>query len=349
MGNSFGEFFKLKRQEKNLTQKQLAKKLFVSESTVSKWEKNVANPDISMLPKLCELLGVSEHELITASVDKKAREEKIQAKKWRTLSFTWSLFFYIAYGVALLPCFICNLAIDKTLSWFWIVLCSLILSFTFTNLPKLIKNYKLILLPLSSFLALCLLLGTCCIYTNGSWFFIASFPVFLGLAIVFVPIYIAKYPVFSKVKRYNDFVSVGIDFILINLLLIIVNSYTRINGVAPWYFNTALPIVSIVYLIINLLMCVRFLRINKLLKTSFVLFFTMIITYLIPPLIKVKNTALQRELNDFNIFRADLSTWLVDKTLENNVHLLIFLTTITIALAFLVFGLIKQLKNKRSK
>lgn len=349
MGNSFGEFFKLKRQEKNLTQKQLAKKLFVSESTVSKWEKNAANPDISMLPKLCELLGVSEHELITASVDKKAREEKIQAKKWRTLSFTWSLFFYIAYGVALLPCFICNLAIDKTLSWFWIVLCSLILSFTFTNLPKLIKNYKLILLPLSSFLALCLLLGTCCIYTNGSWFFIASFPVFLGLAIVFVPIYIAKYPVFSKVKRYNDFVSVGIDFILINLLLIIVNSYTRINGVAPWYFNTALPIVSIVYLIINLLMCVRFLRINKLLKTSFVLFFTMIITYLIPPLIKVKNTALQRELNDFNIFRADLSTWLVDKTLENNVHLLIFLTTITIAIAFLVFGLIKQLKNKRSK
>lgn len=349
MGNSFGEFLKLKRQEKNLTQKQLAKKLFVSESTVSKWEKNAANPDISMLPKLCELLGVSEHELITASVDKKAREEKIQAKKWRTLSFTWSLFFYIAYGVALLPCFICNLAIDKTLSWFWIVLCSLILSFTFTNLPKLIKNYKLILLPLSSFLALCLLLGTCCIYTNGSWFFIASFPVFLGLAIVFVPIYIAKYPVFSKVKRYNDFVSVGIDFILINLLLIIVNSYTRINGVAPWYFNTALPIVSIVYLIINLLMCVRFLRINKLLKTSFVLFFTMIITYLIPPLIKVKNTALQRELNDFNIFRADLSTWLVDKTLENNIHLLIFLTTITIAIAFLVFGLIKQLKNKRSK
>ena len=142
MGNSFGEFFKLKRQEKNLTQKQLAKKLFVSESTVSKWEKNAANPDISMLPKLCELLGVSEHELITASVDKKAREEKIQAKKWRTLSFTWSLFFYIAYGVALLPCFICNLAIDKTLSWFWIVLCSLILSFTFTNLPKLIKHYN---------------------------------------------------------------------------------------------------------------------------------------------------------------------------------------------------------------
>ena len=349
MENSFGEFFKLKRQEKNLTQKQLAKKLFVSESTVSKWEKNVANPDISMLPKLCELLGVSEHELITASVDKKAREEKIQAKKWRTLSFTWSLFFYIAYGVALLPCFICNLAIDKTLSWFWIVLCSLILSFTFTNLPKLIKNYKLILLPLSSFLALCLLLGTCCIYTNGSWFFIASFPVFLGLAIVFVPIYIAKYPVFSKVKRYNDFVSVGIDFILINLLLIIVNSYTRINGVAPWYFNTALPIVSIVYLIINLLMCVRFLRINKLLKTSIIIFISTIITYLIPHFITTKNLTLQQELNDFNIFKSDFTNWQVNVSLENNIHLIIFLTAITVALAFLTFGILKHIKNRTNK
>ena len=132
MGKTFGEFFKQKRIEKNLTQKQLASQLFVTESTVSKWEKNVAHPDITLLPKLSEILGVTEHELITASVDNKTRNEKVQAKKWRTLSFSWNLFFYIAYGLALIPCFICNLAINKTLSWFWIVLSALILSFTFT-------------------------------------------------------------------------------------------------------------------------------------------------------------------------------------------------------------------------
>ena len=139
---SFGKFLKQKRQEKNLTQKELASSLFVTESAVSKWEKNIAHPDITLLPKLSELLGVTEHELITASIDKKSREEKKQAKKWRTLSFSWSLFFYISYSLALIPCFICNLAIDKTLSWFWIVVSALLLSFTFTNLPRLIKKHK---------------------------------------------------------------------------------------------------------------------------------------------------------------------------------------------------------------
>ena len=140
MKTDFGTFLKQKRQEKKLTQKELAGLLCVSESAVSKWEKGVAHPDITLLPKLSEILGATEHELITASIDTSAREEKAQAKKWRALSFSWSLFFYVSYAVALIPCFICNLAIDKTLSWFWIVVAALTLSFTFTNLPKIIKN-----------------------------------------------------------------------------------------------------------------------------------------------------------------------------------------------------------------
>ena len=116
---TFGEFLKERRQELKLTQKSLAQNLFVTESAVSKWEKDVAHPDITLLPKLAKILGVSEHELITASIDEKSRQDKAQAKKWRALSRSWSLFFYIAYALTLIPCFICNLAIDKTLSWFW--------------------------------------------------------------------------------------------------------------------------------------------------------------------------------------------------------------------------------------
>ena len=81
MNKSFGEFFKQKRLEKKLTQKDLAKMIMVSESAVSKWEKNIAHPDISLLPKLAEILNVTEHELITASTDKNLLQEKKQAKK----------------------------------------------------------------------------------------------------------------------------------------------------------------------------------------------------------------------------------------------------------------------------
>lgn len=346
MSSNFGNFLKEKRQEKKLTQKGLAEKLFVSESAVSKWEKNIAHPDITLLPKLSEILETTEHELITASVDNKLRSEKIQAKKWRTLSFSWSLFFYISYALALIPCFICNLAIDKTLSWFWIVVSALLLAFSFTNLPKLIKKNKLILIPLSMFLALCLLLLVCCIYTQGNWFWVATLSVLFGLIIIFVPIYISKYKIFSKIKNYNDFVSIFIDFVALNILLIVVNIYTNINNsTGNWYLTLALPIVCISYLILNIFLCVRFLKLNKLLKTSIILFLINIL-YLFPTFIKVNNPSVQKEIDDMNIFKANFTSWIPEAGLDNNVSLIVFLTILFLAVSFLVFGLIKHIKIK---
>lgn len=343
MENSFGEFLRKKRIEKNLTQKELSKLLFVSESAVSKWEKNVARPDITLLPKLSEILDVSEHEIITSSIDNKAREEKAQAKKWRVLSLSWSLFFYIAYTVALIPCFICNLAINKTLSWFWIVLSALVLAFTFTNLPQLIKKHKLIFIPLSEYIALILLFLVCCLYTGGDWFWIPTLSVLLFLIIIFAPIYISKYSVFTKIKKYNEFISVAVDFLMLNILLVVINAYTLINEYADswWYLKIALPIVCSIYLALNILLSVRFLKTNKLIKTAVVLFLTNIFLYILPLFIKFNKTG------SVNIFKADLSSWEVDIMIERNVNLIICLTLLLLAAVFLVVGLFyKNRKNK---
>ena len=348
MEGNFGEFLKQKRQEKNLTQKELAKLLFVSESAVSKWEKNVAHPDITLLPKLAELLGVTEHELITASVDNRSREEKAQARKWRAFSMSWSLFFYIAYAVALIPCFICNLAINKTLSWFWIVLSALILAFTFTNLPKLIKKHKLIFVPLSMYLALVLLLGVCCIYTGGNWFFIPTIAVFLGLMMVFAPIYISKYDCFAKIRKYNDFVSVATCFVILNIMIIAIDLFSVSNGAEKhWYMSYALPIVLVGYLVVTALMCVRFLKVNRFLKTSIILALSDIFVYLIPLFIKADNTSIQRALDDINIFKADFSNW-VGEIIERNVHCIIALVILALAFIFFAVGLFVHFK-KRNK
>ncbi len=347
MQKGFGPFLKQMRQEKNLTQKELAAILFVSESTVSKWENNVASPDVITIYKLSEILGVSEHELITACIDDEARKEKLQAKRWRGLSIAWSLFFYISYGIALLTCFICNLAISHTLSWFWIVASALLLAFSFTNLPVLIKKHRLILLLLFMYLSLELLLGVCCIYTGGNWFLIPSLAVLLAIIIVFAPIYIAKYDVFQKIRRYNDFISIAGDFLMLNILLIVINAYTLINGygVKWWYLSIAFPIVLVVYLVINLFLCVRFLKINKLLKTSILLFVIDCFVYLPPLFIKSGNPDFQQEINDANIFVADLSCWNGDIPIENNIHLIICLTMLALAAAFLTAGLLVKRIN----
>ena len=349
MASSFGEFLRQKRQEKNLTQKGLAKLIFVSESAVSKWEKNAAHPDITLLPKLSEILGVTEHELITASVDNDLREEKSQAKKWRVFSLSWSLFFYIAYSITILTCFICNLAVSGTLSWFWIVVSALLLSFSFTNLPKIICKHRLLLLPLSMFLSLCLLLGVCCIYSKGDWFWIASLSVLLGLVIIFAPIYIAKYPVFARVRKFNDFISIAIDFVMLNILLIVIYiCVSNSNAGGNWYIEIALPITLIVYAILNILLCVRFFKLNKLLKTSIVLLLINLFVYVPPMFIKINNKSVQSELIDnVNILQADLSNWNIG-VIENNIHVIIFLTILTLAVVFLLAGVIRHIRIKRN-
>lgn len=52
------------RKEKGLTQEQLAEKVGVSAQAVSKWENDISCPDITLLPLLAELFGVSVDELL---------------------------------------------------------------------------------------------------------------------------------------------------------------------------------------------------------------------------------------------------------------------------------------------
>ena len=61
IGNRIAKF----RKEKNMTQEELANLLGVSSQAVSKWENDASCPDISLLPQLCEVLGITADELLT--------------------------------------------------------------------------------------------------------------------------------------------------------------------------------------------------------------------------------------------------------------------------------------------
>ena len=53
------------RKKANLTQKQLAEKLGITDKAVSKWERGVAMPDTSIMLELCNILGISVNELLS--------------------------------------------------------------------------------------------------------------------------------------------------------------------------------------------------------------------------------------------------------------------------------------------
>jgi transcriptional regulator with XRE-family HTH domain len=57
------------RKKKNLKQDELAEMLGVSPQAVSKWENDLSCPDISLLPELSRILGVSIDELVAGKKD----------------------------------------------------------------------------------------------------------------------------------------------------------------------------------------------------------------------------------------------------------------------------------------
>ena len=59
-----GKFIAECRKKKNLTQAQVAEKLYITDKAVSKWERGVAMPDTSIMLDLCDILGINVNELL---------------------------------------------------------------------------------------------------------------------------------------------------------------------------------------------------------------------------------------------------------------------------------------------
>lgn len=59
-----GEIISKKRIALNMTQKELADKLFITDKAVSKWERGISFPDISILIPLAEILNISLYDLL---------------------------------------------------------------------------------------------------------------------------------------------------------------------------------------------------------------------------------------------------------------------------------------------
>lgn len=71
-----GHFIADTRKAKNLTQRQLADALSISDKTVSKWETGKGLPDVSLMLPLCRALEITVNDLLTG--------EKVSASDYQT-------------------------------------------------------------------------------------------------------------------------------------------------------------------------------------------------------------------------------------------------------------------------
>ncbi|MBQ7336390.1 MAG: helix-turn-helix domain-containing protein [Clostridia bacterium] len=133
---TIGKFISALRKANGMTQKELGEKLFVSDKTVSRWECDECTPELSLIPSIAEIFGITTDELLrgernypdreaTTSEDvaskQKAKSDKqfklmlhSRKKKFTNLSF-------ISIGliiVGLIAAMICNLGFSEGLLGF---------------------------------------------------------------------------------------------------------------------------------------------------------------------------------------------------------------------------------------
>lgn len=77
---NFGKRIATLRKKKNLTQQELADKLFVTDKTVSSWEQNRTEPSLELIIKLSEILSCTASYLIYGDTVKNDLETEIKIK-----------------------------------------------------------------------------------------------------------------------------------------------------------------------------------------------------------------------------------------------------------------------------
>lgn len=76
-----GNLIKNLRIKHNMTQLQLAERLFVSDKTISKWERGLGCPDVSLLIELSSVLGISIEEILTGTSNQNQTKKGLQIMK----------------------------------------------------------------------------------------------------------------------------------------------------------------------------------------------------------------------------------------------------------------------------
>ena len=331
---SFGEFIVLKRKEAGLTQKSFAEKLFVTESAVSKWERGISFPDITLVRDICENLHISEHELLTASEDLEGRNTERIAHKFIKMVKRLKITLAIIYGIAILTSFLCNLVSSHTLSWFFIVFASILVAFSITLLPIMLQKNKAVTTVFAFFTSAIILLLVCDIYVQGNWFWIASVSTLFGMTLIFLPFILARIEMLKFIANHKALICFIVDSLLLFLLLFVCNRYT--NG--GWFFTIAVPAASVCLpLPWSMLVIIRYTKINGLYKsaacTAAVTIFDFFIYGVIGRILNISP-------KDFG-FHYNFRAWNVEYV-NGNVHMIIFLTLILSTILLTLGGILLE-------
>lgn len=171
-------------------------------------------------------------------------------------------------GVLCIPiivCLIVNLAVGHALSWFFIVLTSLLVVASLTVVPLVVEKQRGLAALFSFTVSLLLLLLTCAIYTHGDWFVLVASSVIFGLSVVFMPYVVYAIPLPQICKKHKGLLIISIDTILFIIMMVCIGLYSNVTA----YWKNMPPIASfnVGFIWIIFLIC-RYLKTNRFIRAG---------------------------------------------------------------------------------
>lgn len=331
---AFGRFVTTKRQAVGLTQRELAERLFVTESAVSKWERGLSYPDITLVASLSRELGVSEGELINASDDAEMRQiarDALGYRRWKAAIF-WTT--GLSYATALLTCLIVNLAVSHTLSWFWIVAAAIAASFSLTTLPLLrirAKGWSALTAFVASVIALLVIIWA--ESGGGTWLPVPITAILFAVVVIFGPLWLAGLSIPDAAGRHRAVIALALDTLALALLLLVASLAAGDPG--DW-FTRALPIAAIALVIPwAVALIIRYLPVAGLFRAAIVIAFAGVYScVLLQPGIGLITGENRSQPIDF-------SRW-NDNYISGNVNALILMASLLVAVILAIAAALRR-------
>ncbi|MHB8128386.1 MAG: helix-turn-helix domain-containing protein [Mobilitalea sp.] len=189
-----GDFITSLRKNKNMTQRDLADQLGVTDKAVSKWERGAGYPDIAMLKPLADALGTSVNELLEGEASKDASDtkndvtnaldyaDKIITIKENKIGKILAVILTISLFIAVFTSIIVNIAVNHRLSWSILVIAGctmggcLLLPFLVVRKRGLFYSLCLLTLIIMPFLAVIQTVTSDYSLTSG-WLWSLGFPI----------------------------------------------------------------------------------------------------------------------------------------------------------------------------
>ena len=376
---TFGEYIRERRKELGMTQKEFSERLYVTESAVSKWERGMSYPDITLLLDICAALDVTEHELLTASVDTQKRSAERMAEKYQRLTRGFCVFMCIILGGVLLGFGIAAI-VSRDLWFLPIAAASVMIAASLTLLPFLLARraewepYKwavslagmvgsvelLILLcclrsgSMEWFpaVALCILFGssllihlmlTACLAQGSSgmkqWP-VVLFSVILALNVLFLPLSLCQFPLPEGVRRNK-----ALTYFSVNTVLLLVLLALATKG---WFLPMSLPI-ALAGLVLpwGLMGVIRYLPVNGWFRASACCVWTGLWSWVFPWVMdKILLLGGWPNSTPYRLrLPVDFSRWEDARTVGWNIFLLVLIVLGVLAAGLAVVGVLRRKKR----